>query len=307
MGLMALCNKYLDFATKYQPKVYDEKVSVCKRLVNAWGKNFPVTLITEEMCEKYLSAQMKLRSANASNKDRKNLKAMWNKSTVYGIQSNPWNSTEKFAHDVAPPYTPPIEDVLRLLAVATRSEKIFLDCYIQTGARRSEIFRLLWTDVDFNRRMIRLGTRKTKDGSMKYRNIEMSDSLYQSLWWQWENRKFRRSPYVFIDDQPGPHYGKPYKARRRFMAGLCKRAGVKQFGFHALRRFVASVLDSKNVPLKQIQLILGHSRPTTTDRYLDNLHQGQKVFMDRISEALIPETIPETKKGETVKTVNPLK
>ena len=82
------------------------------------------------------------------------------------------------------------------------------------------------------------------------------------------------------------------------MAGLCKRAGVKQFGFHALRRFVASVLDSKNVPLKQIQLILGHSRPTTTDRYLDNLHQGQKVFMDRISEALIPETIPETKKGE---------
>ena len=75
----------------------------------------------------------------------------------------------------------------------------------------------------------------------------------------------------------------------------------------ALRRFVASVLDSKNVPLKQIQLILGHSRPTTTDRYLDNLHQGQKVFMDRISEALIPETIPETKKGETVKTVNPLK
>jgi integrase len=307
MGLMALCNKYLDFATKYQPKVYDEKVSVCKRLVNAWGKNFPVNLITEEMCEKYLSAQMKLRSANASNKDRKNLKAMWNKSTVYGIQSNPWNSTEKFAHDAAPPYTPPIEDVLRLLAVATRNEKIFLDCYIQTGARRSEIFRLLWTDVDFNRRMIRLGTRKTKDGSMKYRNIEMSDSLYQSLWWQWENRKFRRSPYVFIDDQPGPHYGKPYKARRRFMAGLCKRAGVKQFGFHALRRFVASVLDSKNVPLKQIQLILGHSRPTTTDRYLDNLHQGQKVFMDRISEALIPETIPETKKGETVKTVNPLK
>ena len=298
MGLLTLCNKYLDFATKYQPKVYDEKVSVCKRLVKAWGKNFPVNLITGEKCEKYLRTQMKLRSANASNKDRKNLKAMWNKAKIYGIQDNPWDETEKYAHDVQPPYTPPIEDVLRLIAVATRQEKIFLDCYIQTGARRSEIFRCLWTDVDFNRRTIRLGTRKTKDGSMKYRSIEMSDSLYQSLWWQWENRKFKRSPYVFIDDQKGPHYGKPYNARRRFMAGLCKRASIRGFGFHALRHFVASVLDSKNVPLKQIQLILGHSKPTTTDRYLGNIHQGQKVFMDRISEALIPETIPENKKGE---------
>ena len=96
-------------------------------------------------------------------------------------------------------------------------------------------------------------------------------------------------------------YGKPYKARRRFMAGLCKRASIRGFGFHALRHFVASVLDSKNVPLKQIQLILGHSKPTTTDRYLGNIHQGQKVFMDRISEALIPETIPENKKGENDK------
>jgi integrase len=131
---------------------------------------------------------------------------------------------------------------------------------------------------------------------MKYRTIEMSDSLYKSLWWQWENRKFRRSPYVFVDDQPGPHYGKPYKARRRFMAGLSKRADIKPFGFHALRRFVASVLDSKNVPLKQIQLVLGHSRPTTTDLYLGNIHQGQKIFMERISEALVPETVPENKK-----------
>ena len=296
MDLLTLCNKYLDYASKFQPKVFDEKKAVCKRLVKAWGKDFPVSLITGEMAEKYLRTQKDLRSANASNKDRKNLKAMWNKARVYGVQYNPFDETEKFAHDIEPPYTPPVEDVLRLLAVATRPERIFLDCYLQTGARRSEIFRMLWTDVDFNRRSIRLGTRKTKDGSMKYRTIEMSDSLYDTLWWQWENRKFRRSPYVFIDNQPGPHYGKPYKERRRFMAGLCKRANVKKFGFHALRRFVASVLDSKNVPLKQIQLVLGHSRPTTTDRYLGDIHQGKKVFMEKISEALIPETIPENKK-----------
>ena len=80
------------------------------------------------------------------------------------------------------------------------------------------------------------------------------------------------------------------------MAGLCKRAGVKKFGFHALRRFVASVLDSKNVPLKQIQLILGHSKPTTTDRYLADIRRGQELYMEKISEALVPQTVPQNKK-----------
>jgi integrase len=64
------------------------------------------------------------------------------------------------------------------------------------------------------------------------------------------------------------------------MAGLCKRAGIRSFGFHALRRFVASVLDSKNVPLKQIQLVLGHSNTTITDRYISNLQTDMKSTMD---------------------------
>ena len=193
MALLTLCNKYLDYASKFQPKVYDEKNSVCKRIIKAWGKNFPVSEITAEMAEIYLREQKNKRSANASNKDRKNLKAMWNKAKVYGIKYNPFDETEKYAHDTGPQYTPPIEDVLRLLAVAKRQERIFLDCYLQTGARRSEIFRMLWTDVDFDRRTVRLGTRKTKDGSMSYRTIEMSDDLYETLWWQWQNRKFKRT------------------------------------------------------------------------------------------------------------------
>ena len=299
MALITICNKYLDYAERFVPKVYAEKKNTCKRIIREWGRNFPVYEVSAQMCEDYLRKQKKIRSANAANKDRKNLKAMWKKCKTYGVTENPWNDTDKFSHDVQPQYTPPVEDVLRLLAVTTRPERIFLDCYLQTGARRSEIFRLLWTDVDFNRHIIRLGTRKNKDGSMKYRSIEMSDSLYDTLWWQWQNRKFKGSPYVFIDDQPGPHYGKPYKERRRFMAGLCKRANIKQFGFHALRRFVASVLDSKNVPLKQIQLVLGHSRPTTTDRYLGNIQRGQKELMDRISETLLPETDTRNEKKVT--------
>ena len=51
MALLTLCNKYLDYATKFQPKVYDEKNAVCKRIIKAWGKDFPVGMITGEMAE----------------------------------------------------------------------------------------------------------------------------------------------------------------------------------------------------------------------------------------------------------------
>ncbi len=51
--------------------------------------------------------------------------------------------------------------------------------------------------------------------------------------------------------QRGPYYAKPYTTHRRFIPGLCKRAGIKSFGFHALRRYVASILREKDQILEE--------------------------------------------------------
>jgi integrase len=42
------------------------------------------------------------------------------------------------------------------------------------------------------------------------------------------------------------------KYRNHFMKGLCKRAGIKPFGFHALRRYVASVLADTHTTMAAI-------------------------------------------------------
>jgi len=56
------------------------------------------------------------------------------------------------------------------------------------------------------------------------------------------------------------------------MTELCKKAGVKSFGFHAIRHHVASILaDSDKAPLSQIQRMLRHQRTTTTDNYIKTL------------------------------------
>jgi integrase len=125
---------------------------------------------------------------------------------------------------------------------------------------------------------------------MEYVWFPMSDELYNSLWWWWYNRRFKNSPFVFICDRPGLNYGKPFKYRRKFLEGLCKRAGVRPFGYHALRRYVASVLaDTHKVSAKQIQRILRHKNLSTTERYIQNINDDLKSTLDLLSQNKIPQ------------------
>ncbi|MGA7874415.1 MAG: tyrosine-type recombinase/integrase [Desulfoferrobacter sp.] len=227
------------------------------------------------MVGRYLEEQAKERSRNASNKDRKNLLAMFNWAAKrLDTRHNPAVMIDRLSHDRQPRYVPPEKDVLKVLATTTREEQVLLDCYLYTGARRMEIFRLTWQDdVNLEKCQIRLGTRKTKDGSISYEWLPMNKSLHDSLMWLYRNRKFPDSPFVFVCDQPGTRYGQPYTTRRKFMAGLCKRAGVRPFGFHALRDFVASILaDKHKASTKTIQRVLRHKSVHTTERYLQNMH-----------------------------------
>lgn len=292
MDLVTFCTKYLDYATRYSGKTYEEKKGLCRRLIIAWGQDCIVQQVTPDMVLSFLDEQANTRSANASNRDRKNLLAMWNWGIdIFDFHGNPVVKIKKRPHDRKPQYTPPTNDVLRVLAVADREEKVFLDCYLQTGARRSEIFRWTWNDdINFERQEYRLGTRKTRDGSMEYEWFPMSDDLYEALKWQWQNRQFKESPYVFVSVQPGPNYGKPFKVRRRFLAGLCDRAGVKPFGFHGLRRYVASVLaDTHKVSAKTIQRILRHKNIQTTERYIHNINNDLKDTLNLLSGGGIPQ------------------
>jgi len=103
----------------------------------------------------------------------------------------------------------------------------------------------------------------------------MSDDLHDSLMWLWQNKPIPDSPYVFVITNPGPFYGQPFKDRRRFLEALCKRAGVKVFKYHAMRRFVGSILaDKHKVSAKAIQKVLRHKKLSTAEKYLKKIHYG---------------------------------
>ena len=295
MDLGSFCVKYLDHCRlRCVAKTYDNKRRVCVRLLD-FLHNLPVDEITPEMIHEYLLRQAKERSNAAYNEDYKHLRAMWSwGESILDLKANPVAKMKRIPSTRLPQYTPSTEDVLRVLAAANPQERVFLVSYLQTGARRSEIFRWTWNDdINFQKREIRLGTRKTRDGSMEYEWLPMSDELYEELWWWWKNRAIRESPYVFPSTHAG-NYGKPFTTRRKFMTGMCHRAGVRAFGFHALRRYVASYLaDAKKVSAKTIQRILRHKNVTTTERYIQNINRDLTPTMNLLGTKSYQEELPK--------------
>lgn len=183
--------------------------------------------------------------------------------------------------------SPPEKDVIRMLEVATPEEKVFLLAYLDTGARRNEIFRWTWADdVNFEKRQVWLGTRKTRDGSMKYVWMHMTVTLFNGLHWWYHNRpeSVKDSPYVFVNTHGGPTHGQPFTFRRWFLKRICESAGVKPFGYHAIRRYAASILADKfKAPMPMVQRFLRHEHLSTTDLYVGNIHSDLAIAMEQMS------------------------
>jgi integrase len=295
MALVDFCNKYLDFAeVRFVKNTYENKQRVCRRFIKYVG-NIPVDEVTAKHVHDYLNTQLVARSPKGFNEDYKHLRSMWSwGQDILDFPSNPVTKIRRLPDERKPQYTPPTADVLKVLAATTREERVFLNCYLHTAARRSEIFRWEWNaDVNFDRREVRLGTRKTKDGSMEHEWLPMNDELYEELWWWWKNRPIKDTPHVFVSTC-NRHYGKPFTTRRRFMRGLCERAGVKPFGFHALRRYVASLLaDTHKISAKTIQRILRHKSVSTTERYIQNINHDLGATMNLLSKKSTQEEHPK--------------
>lgn len=129
---------------------------------------------------------------------------------------------------------------------------------------------------------------------MSYEWLPMSDDLHNELWSWWKDRPIKDIPFVFVSTS-NRHYGQPFTTRRQFMKGLCKRAEVKEFGFHALRRYVASALaDEHKVSAKTIQRILRHKSVTTTERYIQNINRNLGTVMNLLSNDVKGEKIPNS-------------
>ncbi|MCJ2165226.1 MULTISPECIES: site-specific integrase [unclassified Pseudodesulfovibrio] len=258
--------EYLEYAEeKFVPKTLkEEKVPAFNRLFEFVSSALTVDRLSVADCQRMLMTQAKHRSGNAANKDRKNLLAAWN----WGIKvlklpkDNPFADVDLFPVEQQPKYVPPFEDFWKTHAVARPKDQVFLLTMLHTAARRGELLKLKWDDVDLDNGKIRLWTRK-RTGGKEYDWLPLTKRLRRELE---EHFKDRTSELVFCRSD-----GSPYKWRQHLMKILCERAGVKHFTFHAIRHLTASLMAEGGKDMAKIQAILRHKNLMTTTIYIHRL------------------------------------
>jgi integrase len=156
------------------------------------------------------------------------------------------------------------------------------------GLRRGELVALRWRDVDFTgreiivRRALSGDTELRSTKSRRAREIPLPDQAAAAL-----DRLSRREEFTGPDDYVfASRLGRrldPSALRRRFERAR-DAAELEPIRFHDLRHTYGSLLVAGGIDLASVKAAMGHSRITTTERYLHARPAGE--LADRFTRAL---------------------
>lgn len=157
------------------------------------------------------------------------------------------------------------DEAERLLAAAHGEWRTMILTALRTGMRHGELIGLRWEDVDLVAGRIvvrqnvvngRIGTPK----SGKPREIPLGIEARTAL----KEHRHLRGPLVFCS-MSGGLLGTVDTRLPLWRA--CKKAGLRQIGYHVLRHSFASHLVMRGASIKAVQELLGHSSIQLTMRY----------------------------------------
>ena len=167
--------------------------------------------------------------------------------------------------------------------------KPLIECALQTGMRRGEIFNLKWSNVEFEYGFIEL--LETKSG--KSRKVPISSKLMKVLeeaknkqsctssdkLHQFDGLRQSQSEYVFIN----PDTNMPYNDIKKSFHSVLKKAGITDFRFHDFRHTAATRMLEKGADIRTVQEILGHSSVSVTERYTHTNAKLKKSAIELLS------------------------
>ncbi len=291
-------NEYLtEAASRFVADTFQEKKAAFARFFKdaEIKSDFSVQDLKPAICRNFLRKQAYERSGYAANKDRKNLGTAWKWGSEnldgWPRSANPFLAVKKFPEVRQPRYVPSEEDFWKVYDQVEGQDNVMLLTFLHLAARRSEVFHLKWSDIDFTSNRVCLWTKKREGSHKEFDWLPMTSELRQALL-QWRQERFQQQTedkehvFVCLDETPfcEQYFGQPFIHRQHLMERLCNRAKVKPFGFHGIRHLAASILYKKGYPLAVIQAILRHTNPNTTAKYIHSL--GLEETREALEEGL---------------------
>ncbi|MFM5365101.1 tyrosine-type recombinase/integrase [Aeromonas veronii] len=167
-------------------------------------------------------------------------------------------------------------EIGRLLDAASNSRwerlHLLIHMALATGARRSELINLKWSDIDFQRKTAHL--EQTKNGDR--RTLTLTTAVIQEL------MPFRQVGDAYLFPHPGKLYG-PFAEFDHHWRGCLIEAGISDFRFHDLRHSSASLMAKSGASLLELAEHLGHKTLNMVKRYshlaVDHrVEQAERIF-----------------------------
>ena len=206
------------------------------------------------------------------------------------------------------PGTYTIEQVKKLLDYAKESGSHiypFLALVLCTGMRKGEAMAAKWEDLDLENGTIlinksRSGTKTavskqitTPKSESSNRIIPLADIALEALreekarqeeLKEFMGKSWKGEDYIILNIDLKPYAN--LSAINRVVNRLTDKAGLPRTTIHGFRHAVATILDSENITVRDISVILGHSSVQTTERnYIDRIRKAKKENIDTLSNA----------------------
>ena len=180
------------------------------------------------------------------------------------LDINPMEKVKKLTENNARKRYLELKEIDKLLSACQKTDYELYLCVliaILTGARKSEILKLTWRNVDFEHKMLYL--METKNGDD--RGEPMHEFLYEELLKFKNQNKIRRLKDDFIFRTSD---GKQKESLiGKLFPKVVKNCGINDFRFHDLRHTHASWQAMSGISQTLTQKTLGHKSPAMTNRY----------------------------------------
>jgi len=267
-------------ANKRSCKTSDE--TRCKTLIKHFG-NKRLDQITPEMIEGFktlrrnsITVRGNRLSQTSVNRELEILSKIFTKAKDFGkVDRNPCRQVERFKNrKVIPRYfTHDEEDRLMAAMTGTLAHlRPIAIVGIGTGLRPpSEIFNLRRSDVDFERNVLRAGTKTDEE-----REIPMSEAVREVLLELYNRNK--GSEFLFVSWRTGDRFKEVKNGFRRAL----KDAGIKGARLYTMRHTFGTRLGEAGYSSYEIMALMGHRDIKTSAGYVHGTDGRKRAAVEAI-------------------------
>ena len=163
-------------------------------------------------------------------------------------------------------------DYFAILAQLPASVQVILVCAFHTGARVGELKRIQWRQINWDRSIVELKPKTTKNREGRWIPIWGDMREYLERQKAIRDRDFPDCPWVFFWHHDGHHPHAAPGSRlgdfRQVWKDACTAAGFPNLLFHDLRRSAIKFADQEaGISSRLVRLMSGHKTESVYNRY----------------------------------------